>query len=167
MTLLRLKAEDTDDLQAIAAVLQDAVVPMREMMFQPAERRFVLVASRFRWEDAPGERVEGRIYERIRCGIRFEDVTGVRVRDIDQRRRGDMLSLLTLAAGDGFIELVFAGGGVIRMETGGIVCHLDDFDEPWPTQWRPRHPDADAADDADADADDPAENAGGDGGGGA
>lgn len=155
MTLLRLKAEDTDDLQAIAAFLQDAVVPMREMTFQPAERRFVLVASRFRWEDAPAERVEGRIYERIRCGIRFEDVTAVRVRDIDQRRRGEMLSLLTLAAGDGFIELVFAGGGAIRMEIDRIVCHLDDFDEPWPTQWRPRHPE-DAGEE-------PAEDAGGGG----
>lgn len=157
MTLLRLKAEDADDLQAIAAVLQDAVVPMREMTFQPAEQRFVLVASRFRWEDAPGERVEGRIYERIRCGIRFEDVTAVRVRDIDQRRRGDMLSLLTLAAGEGFIELVFAGGGVIHMETGGIACHLDDFDAPWPTQWRPRHPD----DDDDRPAEDTTQDAGG------
>ncbi len=140
MTALKLKAEDTEDLETFAAILQDAVVPMREMAFQPAERRFALVASRFRWEDADGERVAGRIYQRVRCGVRFEGVTGVRIRDIDQRRRGEILSLLTITAGDGFIDLVFAGGGAIRIEIDRIACHLEDFDEPWPTQWRPVHP---------------------------
>jgi hypothetical protein len=141
MTLLKLKAEDNADLETIAAVLQDSVVPMREMTFQPAERRFVLVASRFRWEDADGTRVEGRIYERIRCGVRFEHVSAVRVRDLDLTRRGEILSLLTVATGDGFIDLVFAAGGVIRMGIDRIACHLEDFDQPWPTQWRPIHPD--------------------------
>ena len=146
MTMLKLMATDAEDIETIGAILQDSVVPMREMAFQPAEHRFAMVANRFRWEDADGERVEGRIYQRIRCGVRFEDVKAVRVRDLDQRRRGEILSLLTVAAGDGFIELVFAGGGTIRMEIDRIACHLEDFDEPWPTQWRPNHPeDADGA----------------------
>ncbi len=140
MTMLKLMATDAEDIETIGAILQDSVVPMREMAFQPAEHRFAMVANRFRWEDADGERVEGRIYQRIRCGVRFEDVTAVRVRDLDQRRRGEILSLLTVAAGDGFIELVFAGGGTIRMEIDRIACRLEDFDEPWPTQWRPIHP---------------------------
>ncbi len=146
MTMLRLKAADAEDLEMVAAILQDSVVPMREMAFQPAERLFAMVASRFRWEDSDGERVEGRIYERIRCGVRFEGVNAVRVRDLDQRQRSEILSLLTVTTGDGFIELVFAGGGVIRIEIDSIICHLEDFDEPWPTQWRPAHPE-DAADD--------------------
>ncbi len=140
MTMLKLMARDAEDIETIGAILQDAVVPMREMAFQPAEHRFALVANRFRWEDADGERVEGRIYQRIRCGVRFEDVKAVRVRDLDQRRRGEILSLLTVSAGDGFIDLVFAGGGMVRMETVRIACRLEDFDEPWPTQWRPIHP---------------------------
>ena len=140
MSLLKLKAEDAEDMETVAAILQDSVVPMREMGYQPADRLFALVANRFRWEKAEGKRVEGRIYERIRCGVRFEDVNAVRVRDLDQRRRGDILSLLTVAAGEGFVDLLFAGGGVIRLEIDRIACHLEDFDEPWPTQWRPVHP---------------------------
>ena len=142
MTLLKLKAEDAEDMETVAAFLQDSVVPMREMGYQTADRQFALIANRFCWEKADGERVEGRIYERIRCGVRFEDVKAVRVRDLDQRRRGDILSLLTVAAGEGFVDLLFAGGGVIRLEIDRISCHLEDFDEPWPTQWRPVHPEA-------------------------
>ncbi len=145
MTLLKLMAEDAEDLETIAAFLQDAVVPMSEMAFQSAERRFALVASRFRWEAAGGERVAGRIYERIRCGVRFEHVTAVRVRNLDLRRRGDILSLLTITPGEGVVDLVFAAGGLVRMEIERIACHLEDFDLPWPTQWRPAHPE-DAAD---------------------
>ncbi len=140
MTLLKLMAGDAEDLETIAAFLQDAVVPMSEMAFQQAERRFALVANRFRWEAAGGERVEGRIYERVHCGVRFEDVTAVRLRGLDQQRRGDILSLLTITAGEGVIDLVFAAGGLVRMEIDRIICHLEDLDEPWPTQWRPTHP---------------------------
>ncbi len=141
MTLLKLKAGDAEDLETIAAFLQDAVVPMSEMAFQQAERRFALVANRFRWEAAGGERVEGRIYERVHCGVRFEDVTAVRLRGLDQHRRGDILSLLTITADEGVIDLVFAAGGQVRLEVDRIACHLEDLDEPWPTQWRPTHPD--------------------------
>ncbi len=145
MTLLKLMAEDAEDLETIAAFLQDAVIPMSEMAFQSEERRFALVASRFRWEAAGGERVEGRIYERIRCGVRFEHVTSVRLRDLDQHRRGDMLSLLTITPGEGVIDLVFAAGGLVRLEVERIDCHLEDIAEPGPTQWRPAHPE-DASD---------------------
>lgn len=143
--LLSLRAADADDIAVISSFLQDAVVPISDMMFEPGDARFMLAANRFRWEDAGDGHVEGRIYERQRCGIRFERVTAVRVRDLDQRRRGDILSLLAIKAdGDDAIDLMFAGGGVIRLEVEGLLCHLDDFDEPWPTMWRPTHPDSDA-----------------------
>jgi len=116
MTLLKLKAGDAEDLETIAAFLQDAVVPMSEMAL-------------------------GRIYERVHCGVRFEDVTAVQLRGLDQQRRGDILSLLTMTVGEGVIDLVFAAGGQVRLEVDRIACHLEDLDEPWPTQWRPAHPD--------------------------
>ena len=139
-TVVRLKATDADDLKVIASVLQDAVIPMREMAYQLAESRFVLVANRFRWEDADEPHVDGRIYERVHCGVRFDGVRAVRTRGLDQRKRDEILSLLTLRADAEAIELVLAGGGVIRLEVDRILCHLDDLAEPWPTQWRPSHP---------------------------
>ena len=139
---LKLRAADAEDLAVIAACLQDAILPLAEMTFQPAEKRFVMVASRFRWEDAEGERIEGRIYERVHSGVRFDGVKAVRVRDIEQGKPSRILELLTLDTGDGYVDLIFAGGGVIRLEVERVLCHLEDIDEPWPTQWKPAHPDA-------------------------
>jgi hypothetical protein len=47
---LKLRAFDAEDLQALAACLQDALVTLADMAWIPAERRFVMVANRFCWE---------------------------------------------------------------------------------------------------------------------
>ena len=136
---LRLRAADGDDIAVLSACLQDAVVPVADMAYLPGEARFVMVANRFRWEDAGSEDIEGKIYERVHCGICFDTVTAVRQKGLDRTRRSQILSLLALESGEGYIELVFAAGVVIRLEVAQIMCHLDDIDEPWPTQWRPAH----------------------------
>ena len=38
---LRLKAVDAEDLSVIAACLQDALIPLREMVYLPDEHRFL------------------------------------------------------------------------------------------------------------------------------
>jgi hypothetical protein len=48
---LKLRARDLDDMAVMAAMLQDAVVRPAEMAYQAREKRFVMVISRFRWED--------------------------------------------------------------------------------------------------------------------
>lgn len=136
---LRLAATDAEDVAVLSSLLQDAVMPIGEMAYIQADRRFVFVVNRFRWEDAGDERIEGRFYERVRCGITFDRVTGVRRRDLDQRQRKQILELLAVEAGDGYVELKFAGGATIRLEVDAILCHAEDFGEPWPTQWRPEH----------------------------
>jgi len=48
---LKLRARDLDDMEVMAAMLQDAVVRPTEMTYLARDRRFVMVISRFRWED--------------------------------------------------------------------------------------------------------------------
>jgi hypothetical protein len=149
--VLKLRAYDQEDLQVVAAHLQDAIVPVSEMLFLPHAQRFILVANRFRWSEAsamalaqpPGDAsfAEGRPshYERIHCGLRFDRVRAVRSRGFDRRARGEMLNLLTVVAGAGTIDLVFAGGADLRLEVATIDCRLEDIGEAWPTRWHPRH----------------------------
>ncbi|MEE8333864.1 MAG: DUF2948 family protein [Alphaproteobacteria bacterium] len=139
---LKLLARDAEDLSVMSAALQDAVVAVKEMRYLPAERRFVLAVNRFRWEDATRARpTEGTpIYDRVHCGICFEGVDAVRRQGLDQQRAGQIISLLSMEAGDNQVELKFSAGITIRLEVDGLLCHLQDFDEPWPTQWRPVHP---------------------------
>jgi len=52
-----------------------------------------------------------------------------------------ILALLALGVEGSALTLHFAGGSAIRIEVEEISCRLDDLGEPWPTRWRPRHPD--------------------------
>lgn len=139
---LKLKAVDADDLAVIAGALQDAIVPVGDMAWLAAEGRFVFAANRFRWEDPGVPRAAG---ERVAAGVTFANVVAVRRRGIDFRERGRFYNLLTLTLAEGageapvHVVLTFSGDAAIRLETTGLLCHLEDFGEPWPTQWRPRH----------------------------
>jgi Protein of unknown function (DUF2948) len=155
---LKLKATDAEDFRIIAACLQDALIPVGDMKYEAAPREFVLVANRFRWENcdetceselaapAPAEApidpafMPCNSYERVNCGILFHGVDGVRRKGLDQRDRGRVLELLTIEAHPGAIVMVFAGDAALRLEGPHISCVMRDIGEPWPTQWRPRHP---------------------------
>jgi hypothetical protein len=159
---LKLRAHDAEDLATIAAVLQDALVPVADLAYLKPEKRFVMVATRFRWETAPDDAdgaaetpppagdarfedadaedlADALPFERINCGVCFDKVRAVRFRGLDPRARDEMLNLLTVTAAPGAITLVFAGGGEIRLKVGAVRCFMEDLGEAWPTRWRPCH----------------------------
>ena len=135
---LKLRAVDDEDLAVLSAILQDALLAVGDMALLPEEGRFVLVANRFRWERPAAER--GERFERTLVGIAFDRVTGVRRRGFSPAQHDRMLHLLALRAMPGAILIELSGGAGIRLEVDGILCHLEDLGEPWPTSWRPRHP---------------------------
>lgn len=154
---LKLRAEDAEDLDIVSACLQDAIVPLSDMEYLPEERRFVLVVNRFRWENCPesadmaaGAPARGPgdasfgdgagLYERINCGVAFDGVEAVRRCGLDPRDRARMLELLSMRIETGSVTLEFAGQAALRLEGAKITCRLADVGDPWPTQWRPRHP---------------------------
>jgi hypothetical protein len=144
--LLKLAAVDADDLAIISGALQDAIVPIGDLSFEPGTDTFVLAANRVRWEAIDPDR-SGKTTERVNAGLSFSKVVNVRRRGIDFRARGSFLNLLALtctadpdAAGLA-VDLTFSGDAAIRLETTELLCHLEDFGEPWPTQWRPQHAD--------------------------
>ena len=135
---LRLLARDEEDLAVISAVLQDALIPVSEMAYLPEERRFALVANRFRWEAPPGRPREN--YERRLTGLSIGGVRAVRRRGFSPGDPTRILALLAVRRVAGVLQLDFAAGASIQLETGEILCPLDDLSEPWPTRWQPRHP---------------------------
>lgn len=161
---LRLRANDAEDIQVLSAVLQDALVPLADMAYQTRERRFVMVANRFCWEqngvergvpqaeasspdgeagngnDARFDEPDGALlFERVNCGVRFDKVTRVRARNMDLKAKDQILNLLSIQAEPKAVTLVFSGGGEVRLDVATIACHLEDIGEPWPTRWRPAH----------------------------
>ena len=144
--LRKLKAMGAEDLAVISSALQDAIVPIGDIGFETGTGQFVFVANPFCWEAAPDAATSVPAM-RINAGVTFSNVVAVRQRGIDFRDRGAFLNLLAITCTSEpdregpTIELTFSGETGIRLETTGLLCHLEDFGEPWPTQWRPQHAD--------------------------
>jgi hypothetical protein len=143
---LKLLIQDAEDLAVVAAHLQDSVVRVGDMRYLPRERRFVVLLNRFCWECAPDEKREG-LFQRRRAGLHFDGVSAVKTRDIDVNKKDDVLELLTIAftPGEepgGAIELIFAGGGTIRLAVECVDGAVSDITRPWLTRARPCHDEA-------------------------
>ncbi len=140
-SLLRLRAEETADLEVISTCLQDAIARVDDMAYIPRLRRFAMVATRFRWEltDKMGD--EGGL--RVRCGVHFDDVLRVRAQGIDMTDRAGLLPMLAITCEEAdygvAVKLQFGGGGSILLEAEAVTCSLTDIDQGWPTPSRPDH----------------------------
>jgi hypothetical protein len=148
MELLRLIALDEDDLKIISAQLQDALVRMEDLAFLPKERRFAAVLKRFDWMRAVNgpEPADGALYERRQAALRFERVLGAKYRNLPLETKNGVEALLAIHfepadPPGGFIDLIFAGGGAIRLQVEYIEAELRDLGPVWRTRNKPDHAD--------------------------
>ena len=146
MTSVRLMALDSEDLDVLAAHMQDAVLKESDLQYDAKARQFALVANRFVWEEAEGRRQ--RSFERRRAALHFDRVLSVRSRGIRRNDPEQVLSLLTVQflaeegmdAPSGVIELIFAEDVSVRLEVECIEVQLADLGPAWETRRRPKHP---------------------------
>jgi len=142
--LLRLRAEDAEDLAVISAVAQDALISVKDLTYDRGERRFTVVANRFRWEGklpAAPKDGDGAFFERTLCALSFAEVNGVTYRGFRRDDDERILALLAIRAGEkpGTIDLQFSGGATLRLGVSEIRVHATDLGEAWPTPWQPDH----------------------------
>jgi hypothetical protein len=148
---MKLAAADSEDLEILSARLQDAVVLLKNIAWQPKQRRFAALCNRYRWEDAKGMGVTGT---RVRAGLHFDSVLKVESQNIKRGAPDAVVSLLAikftpnprLEAGveesadpGGVIELLLAGGGAFRLTVECIDAELSDLTGPWEALGRPVH----------------------------
>jgi hypothetical protein len=144
---LRLRAFDAEDLAVISAMVQDAVFPGSEMVWQPKRRRFALLLNRFRWEDRSAALRRGRDFERVRAVLGVEDVVAISSQGI-ARNADTIYSLLSLgwepgADGAGRLVLTLAGDGAIALACEALEVTLTDVTRPYraPSRLAPDHRD--------------------------
>lgn len=133
---LRLLAQDPQDLEIISAAMQDAVLKVGDIVYEPKARRFTIAFNRYRWEAGGGERV--------RCGLQLAGVLNVQTRKIRRGAKEAILELLamTFTPGDapgGLVTLSFAGGGDLRVSVECVEAVLADVSPPWRTPREPAH----------------------------
>jgi hypothetical protein len=140
---LNLGALDPDDLQVMSSLAQDAIFPITEMTWRPAERRFALLLNRFRWEDEGRRRHDP---ERVQSVLVIDNVLKVASQGIDRGDNDTILSLLSVTfepgeEGAGHVLLTLAGDGAIRLEIEALEVTLKDVTRPYraPSRKVPRH----------------------------
>ena len=133
---LKLRAQDAEDLQMIAALLQDAIAPVCDMLYRPEEKSFIMTVHRFCWD---GVEEGAACFERVHCALDIDGVEAVQRHGFDPHQTGLMLDLLTLNLEKTAMHMVFAGDRRLKLTLGAWQLRLRDFGEPWPTTHRPSH----------------------------
>lgn len=144
---LKLVALDRDDVAVVSAHVQDALVRVGDILWQPQARRFVMALSRFDWiaaadtKAAPGQKPD---YRRCRTALRFDRVLSCKCRGIDQSDKGARLNLLAVEfterdAPAGVVTMTFSGSGVIRLEVECLEAELADLGEIFAADGCPNH----------------------------
>ena len=137
--MLKLTAQDTEDLKIISAHMQDALVRLADIRYLAKTRQFALVANRFAWESQPTS-------ERHRSGLHFEHVLGVKQQGILGQEKDAILSLLAITFEPGLepsgtVVLTFSAGGTIRLSVEYLDLQLKDLGGAWATDLTPHHGD--------------------------
>lgn len=143
---LRLQALDAEDLKIISALVQDAVFPASEMAWNSKRREFGLLVNRFRWENQAQGRTTGDA-ERVQAVLMLRDVLSVASSGIDRNDQDLVLSLLSIQFspaedGAGYVSLILAGDGEIRLAVECLDVALSDVTRPYraPSRKAPSHP---------------------------
>ena len=109
------------------------------MVWLPNKRRFAAMFNRFRWEESRGD-------SRVRSRLHFDGVLPARSPTLPHGAPDAVVSLLALrftanGAEDpgGVVEMLFSGGGAIRLDVECLDAALTDLGGPWAARARPDH----------------------------
>jgi hypothetical protein len=151
MDELKLVALDKDDIEVVSAHVQDALVKVADILWQPREHRFVMALKRFDWMTAVEAKTARAVndarscdYRRCRTALRFERVLSCKCRGLDQSNKDALLNLLAVEFAErdppsGTVTLTFSGSGVIRLEVECLEAELVDLGEVFAAVVCPDH----------------------------
>jgi hypothetical protein len=138
---LKFAVLDEEDLEIVATHLQDAVVKVADVIWQPQAKRLVVGLNRFDWEQAVASKPQNC---RRRSALRFERVMSCKYRSLDPAGKDAVLNLLTVEFTEtdspaGVVTLIFSGGPAVRLEVECLEAELADLGPVWTCTGRPIH----------------------------
>lgn len=132
--MAKLMAEDAEDLETIAALLQDSLLRACDVDYNRRRRTLSFLVNRYHWESK--EPMRGHSV------VRLHGVTKAMRRSWPETKAA-VLEILHIEGDDDLIEIFFAGGTAVRCRVECIDMLMEDVGEPWPTDHRPDHEDDD------------------------
>lgn len=138
---LKLAVLDEEDLEIVSTHLQDAVVKVGDVIWQPQAKRLVVGLNRFDWEQAISDKPQNC---RRRSALRFERVMSFKCRSVDPATKDGVLNLLAVEFSEtdtpsGVVTLIFSGDAAMRLEVECLEAELADLGPVWTCTGRPVH----------------------------
>ncbi len=141
ISMLKLLAEDIQDLHVFSAYLQDSVIVVNDIKFLLKTKKLICVFNRFMWEDAEKGIFRGN--KRIRSALVFDNVLIVKSKGINPKKKTKILEFLAIKTeikNNYFdIRLIFSGDSVLSVKAEEIESSLEDFGKTWQTNYKPKH----------------------------
>ena len=139
---LKLIAKTQDDLSVVSAHLQDSIVNISDIANLIKNKIFLMQLNRFMWEDV--EKGVFRKNKRIRTILKFDNVTKVLSKNINQLKKDKFLDFLAIESkqmpdNNYEMKIIFAGDSIIKIVSEVIEVTLDDQGEAWNTKTTPKH----------------------------
>ena len=139
---LKLIGKNEEDLRVISAYLQDSIVIVKDIVFLKQGRAFIMLVSRFMWEDI--EKGVFRHHKRIRCAVKFEEVIKVKSQNLNQKNKNKPLECLAIKCKSVFdksyeIKIFFSGDSIITIVSEIIEVAMQDIGKPWNVKHAPIH----------------------------
>ena len=132
---LHLFGKDDEDYNVLSSLIQDAAVPISEMKFELIRKQFIIVCSRYVWEN----KVRKKESMRVVSGVCFDNVLKVKKKNFPQKNSQHVLNFLTARRKENYVELIFSGEIIIKLEGNMISFRIDDLNKEWPTIFSPSH----------------------------
>ena len=139
---LKLIARTEDDIKVVSAHLQDSIVNVSDIASLEQNKIFLIQLSRFMWEDV--EKGVFRKNKRIRSILKFDNVSKVLSKNIEQAKKENFLDFLTIETiqmpdNNYEMKIVFAGDSILKIISEVIEVTLDDQGDAWDTKNMPKH----------------------------
>ena len=115
---LKLMARGRADFEILSALIQDAIVPGEDMVWDRAGSCFVMLANRFCW-DLPAQKgvkskSGGPVHQRRLCAVQVHGVMTVRTSGMPQSRKGTLFNLLAIDFDDGVLASAGGEAGAVQ-----------------------------------------------------
>lgn len=119
------------EVHALSAHLQDALVPRSLMVWDQKQNRFSMVLNRYIWESNNQQRTNS-------C-LNFNQIKKVHTQCIDHDLKQRILNLLAIRYDNQRIVFYFSDHRSLSIETEQIDIEFWDYDTTWPAERTPAH----------------------------
>ena len=139
---LKLIARTEEDLRVVSAYLQDSIASISDIANLKRNKIFLMQLNRFMWEDV--EKGIFRKNKRIRTILKFDNISEVHSKNINQSKKDKFLDFLAIESTrmpdkNYEMKIIFSGNSTIKIKSEVVEVTLDDQGEAWDTKNKPRH----------------------------